>query len=247
MKSKKQYISVIFKPVGLYILITIIAMLCYLLINCIYIIILRLIIGDFNFDIPSFDEKPLKLIVYGANTIAFYLWYRKLKDSDEKAIESKEVTPKDIGLLLVLGLGETFTTYGVMNSLVSILYNYIPSLIDDYINMTAYISEDSLIFVLLTTVILGSIIEELICRGVILKRASRIMPFYAANILQALLFALAHMNLIQIIYTFPIGLLYGYLVNKYQSIISSIILHILGNGLAVMISRGVDSLELPYL
>jgi membrane protease YdiL (CAAX protease family) len=60
------------------------------------------------------------------------------------------------------------------------------------------------------------------------------MPFYVANITQAILFALLHMNLIQIIYAFPLGLIFGYVTKKYRSLIPAILLHALINGFSVL-------------
>jgi membrane protease YdiL (CAAX protease family) len=71
-------------------------------------------------------------------------------------------------------------------------------------------------------------------RGVILKKAKNIMPFYAANIIQAILFGLIHLNWIQGLYAFPIGILLGYITRRYRSIIPSIILHALLNGYSVL-------------
>lgn len=55
------------------------------------------------------------------------------------------------------------------------------------------------------------------------------MPFIGANILQAILFGLAHMNIIQGFYAFGLGLLFGYVAYRYKTIVASIILHMLYN------------------
>ena len=74
----------------------------------------------------------------------------------------------------------------------------------------------------------------LVFRGVILKKARDIMPFYAANIVQAILFGLIHSNMIQCLYAFPVGILFGYITRRYRSIIPSIVLHALLNGYSVL-------------
>ena len=74
----------------------------------------------------------------------------------------------------------------------------------------------------------------LVFRGAILKKARDIMPFYAANIVQAILFGLIHSNMIQCLYAFPTGILFGYITRRYRSIIPSIVLHALLNGYSVL-------------
>ena len=59
--------------------------------------------------------------------------------------------------------------------------------------------EPSLILVLYS-VLIGPVCEELIFRGLTLKYAKRAMPFWVANFLQALLFGVFHMNMIQDVY-----------------------------------------------
>lgn len=71
------------------------------------------------------------------------------------------------------------------------------------------------------------------------------MPFYAANILQAFLFAIIHINPIAFIYTFPSGLLNGYVVKKYKSIIPAIFIHMLGNASGILIGIYGDLLKIP--
>lgn len=82
---------------------------------------------------------------------------------------------------------------------------------------------------ILYTVIAAPICEELIFRGVTLHFASKALPFWIANILQAALFGLYHMNLMQGIYAFLIGLLCGVVYHYGQSIYLSIAFHMLFN------------------
>ena len=75
------------------------------------------------------------------------------------------------------------------------------------------------------------IAEELIFRGLTveyLKRAGAF--FWVINILQALFFGIAHLNLVQGSYAFLIGLLAGYLVLRCRSIWAGIAFHMLFNG-----------------
>ncbi|MDF2804531.1 MAG: amino terminal protease family protein, partial [Anaerocolumna sp.] len=71
--------------------------------------------------------------------------------------------------------------------------------------------------------------EEFIFRGVTLKKAQKVMPFIGANILQAILFGVYHGNLVQGVYAFILGLFLGFVCYQLQSLLASILLHMVIN------------------
>jgi membrane protease YdiL (CAAX protease family) len=62
-----------------------------------------------------------------------------------------------------------------------------------------------------------------------MKKLGRILPFTAANIIQAAVFGIYHLNVIQGAYAFLLGMILGYVANKYKSITASILLHMAVN------------------
>ena len=78
-------------------------------------------------------------------------------------------------------------------------------------------------------VILGPVCEELVFRGVTMRLVRRALPFWAANLMQAVLFGIFHMNWIQGIYAFVLGLVLGWICEKGGSIYFSMFFHILIN------------------
>ena len=95
----------------------------------------------------------------------------------------------------------------------------------------------------LYSVLLGPICEELIFRGVTLRLARKALPFWFANLLQAVLFGIYHMNWIQGIYAFALGILLGYICEKGGSIYYSILLHILFNFWGTIISPLLENVK----
>ncbi|MDD7403005.1 MAG: CPBP family intramembrane glutamic endopeptidase [Butyribacter sp.] len=77
--------------------------------------------------------------------------------------------------------------------------------------------------------IVGPVSEELIFRGAILDRFYLAFPYWIANICQAALFGIYHMNLIQGLYAFLLGLFLGGIRKKTGSIIPCMLTHILFN------------------
>ena len=94
---------------------------------------------------------------------------------------------------------------------------------------------------LLATVILAPISEELLFRGLTLRfLRSAGVKFAAANVIQALFFGILHMNLVQGIYAFAVGLVLGYVAGKCRTVFLPILLHlcfnIAGTVLAALLS-----------
>lgn len=88
---------------------------------------------------------------------------------------------------------------------------------------------------MLYSIIIAPIIEELLYRGVLLRTLERYGKWFAI-IISALVFGLMHGNAVQFPVAFVIGLLFGYLTLKY-SIGLSITLHILNNLSVEIIGR----------
>lgn len=83
---------------------------------------------------------------------------------------------------------------------------------------------------MLATVILAPISEELLFRGLTLRfLRSAGVKFAIANVIQALLFGTLHLNLVQGIYAFVVGLVLGYVAGKCRTVFLPILLHLCFN------------------
>ncbi|MDD4036694.1 MAG: type II CAAX endopeptidase family protein [Bacilli bacterium] len=234
MKKIKKYISVIM-PLIYMILLLIASTIGLVIINLIINAITGVFTGENNYksdillDTPHLPSLLISFIV----ALVFLAWYRRLK-KNEGLVKKRRLALKDKGFFIVWGVGVVFFVNGVVDLLFIVLEIYFPQLVSDYINMMSSMEEGSLIIIAIRVAIIAPLLEELVFRGVILKKARDIMPFYAANIVQAILFGLIHLNVIQCLYVFPVGILFGYIARRYRSIIPSIVLHALLNGYAVL-------------
>ncbi len=94
---------------------------------------------------------------------------------------------------------------------------------------------------LLYAILLAPLGEELLFRGVTMHTARLAMPFWVANLLQAMLFGIFHLNVIQGVYAFALALLLGVICNR-CGILYSILLHILFNLYGTVLSDPITSL-----
>ena len=85
--------------------------------------------------------------------------------------------------------------------------------------------------------VLAPVLEEFIFRGIFVSLFKQFIPYLAANILQALLFGIYHMNLIQGIYAFFLGLFIGYILYVTGSIGYTMLFHCGINFMGMFIER----------
>lgn len=97
------------------------------------------------------------------------------------------------------------------------------------------LNRDSVMMKILTTGMLAPICEELLFRGIILNKASSINPVVGI-IISSVMFSLAHGNILQCIYTFVLGVMFCCIVKKCKSLTPSILLHMMVNTNAIILS-----------
>lgn len=85
-------------------------------------------------------------------------------------------------------------------------------------------------------VLLAPVVEELALRGLAFGYLRRAVPFWSANILQALFFAGLHANILQGIYTFLFALLLGYIYEQCKTLVVPIVIHMCFNGISVAVT-----------
>jgi membrane protease YdiL (CAAX protease family) len=87
---------------------------------------------------------------------------------------------------------------------------------------------------LLVAVVVAPVTEELVFRSIMLDTVARSMRFSRANIVQAMLFAAAHVEPARFPYLFAVGVLAGWLRRRSGALLPSITLHAVNNALATL-------------
>lgn len=89
---------------------------------------------------------------------------------------------------------------------------------------------DLILPMILYVIFLAPLCEELIFRGILLFYARKAFPwFWAANVLQAFLFGVFHLNVIQGVYAFVLGIVIGWLYQERGRLSYCVIFHMLFN------------------
>lgn len=173
--------------------------------------------------------------------LGFGLWYYFGCKRKRLAPPQGVVSLKNLLGLLALAVGANF----LISYLLELLALLLPDVIQRYTELMemAGIGEMS-VMMILYVVILGPILEELIYRGITLYYCKRFTArFWLANVVQALAFGIMHGNLVQGVYAFLLGLLLGWVYEKYQSLYATIWMHItfnlMGSGLLEAVSQSL--------
>lgn len=167
-------------------------------------------------------------IIFSVSCIAaFAIWYYKSCSGNFKINIKKSFHPYEIVGIVLLVPGSQFMS-SIVTSMISLVF---PSWLEDYMELieSAGLSGEVPFLMMLYSVCLAPISEELIFRGVTYRIARRAFPFWIANIIQALFFGIFHMNPLQGCYTFVLGLFMGYICEKGGSIYHAIFFHFLFN------------------
>lgn len=179
----------------------------------------------------GFDEASLMesstfaTFIYHIFGISFFgLWYYLIcvrRDANVPK-EKKKISVLAVALSILMGIALCLFANGI----VALEYRVVPSVVEAYMEMVERAGMFQDTFSVIAAVLLAPVGEELLCRGLTLHFAKKAFPkFWQANILQAALFGFIHLNWVQGIYAFAIGLCLGYMRENYQSLIPAILIH----------------------
>lgn len=156
------------------------------------------------------------------------IWYGILVKKQNTNRSIKECTNiRTIGMCVCLGIGLQL----VIGFFMQIAGNLFPDAMANYAELiqSVGIGETTMIS-MFATVVLAPVSEEIIFRGITLRFLKKAgVRFMVANVIQALFFGISHMNLVQGLYAFILGLVLGLVAEKCKSVFLPIILHFVIN------------------
>jgi hypothetical protein len=172
--------------------------------------------------------------------LVFGLWYKKSIKNNVKTNIREVFQLKHVGFIIILGIALQIGVSTLLNLIAAIK----PEWFDNYGELMEQLGMGNSLISVIYIAIIAPISEELIFRGVILEKSKKVMPYAVANVFQAVLFGIYHMNLVQGIYAFAIGMFMGLVCLKLRSIYGAILLHIAINTggilLNMVLNEGMD-------
>lgn len=186
--------------------------------------------NDKYMQIVSEISPPATFMMHIMIVLIFGIWYffGRSKNPEYKF----RFRPKILLVTFVMALSLSVMS----NTTVLIQERFFPDIVQEYEDMVEMSGMGTDFVMLLSASFLAPIGEELLCRGITLMYFRKSVPFWLANIIQSLIFGIMHMNWVQGTYAFLIGLILGYAVKKYNSIIPSMMIHFFVNTIASVIT-----------
>lgn len=158
-----------------------------------------------------------------AGIVYYFCFVRKKSHGEWK----KAMRGTYILCIIVLAVAMQF----FIGYILEIVLPLFPNIMNNYMELMEMIGEENVIMVI-SVAILAPIAEELIYRGLTYKIITKAFSYKVAIILQAVLFGVFHMNIVQGVYATLIGLIFGVVMHRYNSILPCIMLHIAFNSLS---------------
>lgn len=193
-----------------------------------FIVMILGIIGGFIIaPLPMKIADALSQYIFLFIPVLIYLFLTKT--NIKNTLRLKKMKLKDIIIVVLIAI--------VMQPFIAFIDTIAINLFGNQVDILfSDIQNYSFMFMFFTIAITPAICEELVLRGVILD-GYRGMNIKKAAIMNGFLFGIFHMNIHQFSYAFFMGILLAYVVYITDSIYSSMIIHFINNGLAVILIK----------
>lgn len=204
------------------------------------------------------DVDALMLVATLAGLALAVPWWLHLRPRSLLRREGARPSRPARGALLVcalLALGVVLQV--TISCVLSLVLPLFPGVMDGYLELMelAGISDAMSPAALVEVAVIAPVAEESLCRGVTLEFSLRALcpgrppasraevpaaRFWAANVIQALVFGVMHLNVVQGAYAFALGLLLGWVFRRTGRLRAAVLLHMAVNASSVL----MDSLGL---
>lgn len=188
-------------------------------------------------ELDNFLNSNAFLITLITFIIFGLIFIRKYKKTNGKL--KNKISIKTIFFIAITGI------------FISIFYNTLILNINDVIHITDnyYISSVPIYILILTTGLMGPILEELLFRGIIYNKLLTFNNYKKSSIITSIMFAIMHFpNFITMIYTFFLSFILIYLYDKYKTLKAPIIFHIaINTTITLLLPILMDNMLVNYL
>lgn len=166
-------------------------------------------------DVNLFNDYLSTKQIYIALIVAII--FIPLLINDYKKYEKQTNTKINYFYLIILGV------------ILSLMYNVFAYYLNFALKTSLFDNSNNIAVTLLSTGILGPIIEELMFRGIIYNELKSKYSNMKSILITTIFFAIIHINIIQILYALIIGFILIFVYEKYYNIKAPIILHMASN------------------
>ena len=118
----------------------------------------------------------------------------------------------------------------ILGTTLSIIYNFIIYNLNEVYSFTnLYSGSTNILIAIISTGIIGPIIEEYMIRGIMYNELKQKYSIMKSIVITTIIFSLLHFNLVQMIYALVLGFILIYMYEKTNNIKAPLILHMTSN------------------
>lgn len=170
---------------------------------------------DYNNRLTNYINNNTLLIIVIILVIflpILYLGFKKYKKNNKLKLNN-------VTMIILLGMS------------ISLIYNISMYNLNNIFHFTNQfkISKLSIIVQIISSGIIGPILEEILFRGIVYNKLKEFNPPMKSIIIATLIFSLMHTNFVNMIYAFIISFMLIYVYEKYKTLKAPILLHITSN------------------
>lgn len=172
-----------------------------------------------------YENMVLILLISNLLTILVVcLLFHLMRKKPAEEMYVRYVNPLRIPMFALLGMA--------LNVFVSVTLSFIPlpeEIVEAFNTQYAAMYGGNIVLEIFSIAIVTGITEELLFRGIAMKRLSPVMGRWPAIIVTAVIFGLAHGTPIAIGYATLLGILFGFICSSYKSVVMCIVCHVFFN------------------
>ena len=188
-------------------------------------------------------QTPWVLLLAVAITVpTYYLFYQERRQELFTFVSLRSIRPLSVPVLVLFGCSLSYMLAIILTFLSQL--DVFSKVFNNYEQVSEMIFGGSFVLTLLSVGIIGPIFEEILFRGLVFGELRKITKVKVALVLQALLFGIYHLNVVQGVYAFILGLIIGFVYYRSNSIFAPIIIHVSINSLSVIIDEAFTASQM---
>lgn len=190
-----------------------------------------------NYDINSEELHSVPLLASAVFYVVVLISQRRQFQLDEMRFGPDRKQPE--AAILVPAVFAAMCAADLLENAIGRLHLY--ELFPQYENVAVQAFRgQNLLLLILTTVILAPLAEELMFRGMTYRRAKSWFGPKRAALISAALFGLYHMNVIQFVFGFILALLFAWFYEHTETLLVPVCCHAAANSWELILEYGID-------
>ena len=167
--------------------------------------------------------------------IAVFWWYARTRRLGARGYGFARVHVQWYAAAVLVGVSAWYVNLTIVDALhIPDVSKEMTKLLEDLLHETPLVST------LAAIAVLPAVAEEIVFRGALARGLERDRPMWQAIVISSAVFGIYHLIPAQVVATFMLGCLLGFLTLRARSIVPAIVVHFLNNAIAIIVTR--DSL-----